>query len=227
MKYSFLANVIFLLVLSISVYAQENLEITNLSLTENTFEMLELSQLESQDVLNFTITKQVGNHNEIELISTHQGGINRNIVAVAQFGNNNTGIINQDGNKQGIGIYQDGNQNLANLYIKGNNVYSVVTQVGNHNYVKQDIENDNTDISPLKSVLTEQYGNHNSINLETGIYDYAVIEIKQHGNNNNAELDLTGASFQTEPYQIDQTGNNAEVIITKSDFYMPMKSNLE
>jgi len=223
MKYSFLICSIALLISYFRVNAQEKTEFENSELIENTIELLKLNQLEHEEILNFSLTKQVGNNNDIQILSDPQSAFNHNLIAVVQFGNQNSGIINQNGNNQGIGVFQKGNQNEANLFIKGDNIFSVVTQVGYKNYVSHDIDNGSN--SSYKKVISEQIGNENRIILQSGVVDYSLIEIRQNGNNNNAELNLTNTGLPTESYQIEQTGNNADIVITKSDFYMPMKSN--
>lgn len=223
MKYNFLIYITSLLISCFPAIAQENIEINNSDLLDNTFDIVEQNQFESQEVSSFIITKQVGDQNEIEILSDPQSAINRNIVAITQFGSQNSTIFNQNGNDQRVGIFQAGNQNTANLFYKGDNIFSVVTQVGFKNYVSHDIDNGSN--SSYKKVISEQIGNENTIILQSGIVDYSLIEITQKGNNNNAELNLTNTGLQTESYQIEQTGNNADIVITKSDFYMPMKSN--
>lgn len=215
--------VIFLCVSSFYVLAQQQ-DNSNPNLPADVNELLEkINQISNSEDLNISFTEQNGNNNNLEVYS--QSGLSqRNIVAIGQYGNNNEGIINQNGLGQEVGLYQNGNKNTATLNINGNNIFNVVTQVGNHNYVEQDIDNGNS--TNLKTVSSEQYGNTNSIVLQTAM-DYSTVEVVQNGNNNNAELDLTNAGSQTDSYRVEQTGNNGKVVVTQSDFYMPMQSGVQ
>lgn len=183
--------------------------------------LIELNQLASNDQ-QCAITKQIGHENSIEIIATQQIQTDANIVASIQMGNNNQGALNQNGDNQLIGLIQKGSLNVAKTTVTGNNIFNAIVQIGNNNFVESDINNsiggDN------KTVSSIQLGNENSIELQTAM-DFSTVEVIQTGNNNIATLDLTGYGLQTEPYKLEQTGHNAEVTITKSDFYMPMKSN--
>jgi hypothetical protein len=218
--------VIYFCLNSLNVLSQQQ-DCQNSDLPDDVNELLEkVNQINNSDIINYSFTEQIGNHNIAEIYSTQISLVDMNIVAIGQYGNNNKGIVNQNGLGQEIGLFQDGNHNTAYLTVYGNNIYNVVTQVGNHNYVEHDIENSTLGSASLKAVSSEQYGNQNSITLQTAM-DYSTVEVIQNGNNNNAELDLTNAGLQTDPYKIEQTGNNGEVIISHSEFYMPMQSNVQ
>ncbi len=210
---------------SINVLAQQQ-ESSNSALPDNAIELLEIIQTDNSNNYTYSVTDQIGNNNDLEIFSAQQEMLESNIVAIGQYGNNNSGIINQNGFGQELGIYQNGNQNTALITANGSNIFDAVTQVGNNNYVEHDIENDYSSSAELKIVSSEQYGNSNSITLQTAM-DFSTVEVVQNGNNNNVELDLTNAGLQTDPYRVEQTGNNAEVVITKSDFYMPMQSKVQ
>lgn len=224
MKHRLLICVFSFCVGSLWVDAQEINEPFNPDLSENVIVLLEkVNQIKSSDNQSAILTEQIGDLNTVEILSDPQGDVNKNIVAIAQYGNQNTGILNQIGNGQEIGIYQKGDQNIADISVKGLNIYQTVTQIGSDNYVKHDIENGSN--TSIKKVMSEQIGDDNKIILLSGALDYSIIEVKQNGNNNNAELDITNAGIKTDPYQITQNGDNFNIVITKSDFYMPMKSN--
>jgi hypothetical protein len=222
MKYRFLICVISLCVISLFVDAQEIDGTIVPDMSEDVMGLLDkATQVESSDNLSIVLTEQIGDLNTLTFLSDPQGEINKNIVAIAQYGNQNNGIINQTGNEQLIGVFQKGDQNTVDLSIHGFNIYNTITQVGSKNYVKHDIEN-GTNIT-IKKVTNEQIGNENTIVLQSGVLDYSIIEVRQTGNNNNAEIDLTNTGVQIDPYQIIQTGDNFNISIIKSEFYMPMK----
>jgi hypothetical protein len=217
--YPFIATAFFLSSIVPNAKAQEQ----DLILPATALEVVNmLNETGGSEYINYSFTEQKGNDNLIEIFTAELSQLNKNIVAVGQFGNANLGVVSQNGNNLKTGICQNGNQNTANINSLGNNIYSLVTQVGNNNLVEQDIENNNQETS--KNVSTEQLGDDNVIKLVTSTFDYSSIEVVQNGSNNMVDLDFTNAGSQSEPYSVTQTGNDAAVIINQSYFYMPMQS---
>jgi len=127
---------------------------------------------------------------------------------VEQYGESNTGIINQFQAQYGdIGnygnVYQDGDFNTAILYQYGGNINTSITQNGGNNYADIEISgyNINGDIS--------QDGYNNSIDQTISGNDFDYL-IQQNGNNNLFIQDETGV---TENFEITQQGDGITIII--------------
>jgi hypothetical protein len=126
---------------SINLKAQQA-NCQNSNLPNDVNELLErVNQINNPDIVNYSFTEQIGNNNIAEVYSFQLNLVDKNIVAIGQYGDNNEGIVSQNGYNQEIGLFQNGSNNKAYLTANGSKIFNIVTQVGNHNYVEHDIEN--------------------------------------------------------------------------------------
>ncbi len=209
-------------VCSMHVIAQDQDEIISPELSENAMELLErINQISISEQSSLVSTEQFGDRNTVDVLSSQEGQMNTNAVFIAQFGNDNSGIVKQNGHGHALGVLQDGNENRADIIMNGNNIQSIVTQVGDRNVVEENVSNSYIETATRKIFLTEQNGDDNNINFEIATMDFGSVEIFQDGNKNNATVDVEGSPSSL--YRVEQAGG-ATVNISQSAFYMPMKS---
>jgi len=134
---------------------------------------------------------------------------NGNTAIINQYGDYNSGLINQFQQQYGLGgnyanILQDGNSNDAIIYQYGNDINTSLSQNGDDNYARVILEGNN-----IGADLT-QNGNGNYIdqNLSGSSFDYSVL---QDGNNNQL-IQYQDGLYST-PFQINQVGNGITTII--------------
>jgi len=166
-------------------------------------------------ITSFTVFAQSSEQTESELLEQSNNNIPGDVITgnghaaiVTQFGDSNTGIINQFQAQYGdIGnfgnVFQDGDFNTAILYQYGSNINTSITQKGGGNYADIELSGYNINGDIL------QDGFDNSIDQTLSGHDFDYL-IHQDGNNNLFIQNETGV---TTDFEITQHGDGITIII--------------
>ena len=212
--------ILFLTIISISAFAQDDLQEGVLT-TSETVELIgghiiSFGSVE-KDVLE---VQQIGNNNQLTAIQqlTQNGSY---VFQTMQNGNDNVGYTYQSGVGHELILNQNGNNNEANLWSFGSSTQNFVQQEGNNNFVNSYVENTSMVSRTATSI---QIGDNNSINLQLPDYNtnksLMGILVLQTGTGNTADLFLN--QFDAPYLKVEQTGG-AKFSISHSPFNFPTK----